>query len=164
MNKQVIIKSAGPGKLTPYALKMLALDMLSRGKAFMFASVLLEKHRGSEFVVLHNLCQGIEVYLKGLLQLKDYRKYDKKKLKKLGHDLIILTEEVRNAYSIKNFTPAFIKELNEVNFFYKNHFLRYSHPSAIFIRPSTLPINLIVRKMLAVIKMTERSHPPGVKI
>jgi hypothetical protein len=69
--------------LAPYAKLVDADSMYLKGKAFIGAAVLLQRHQrelqassdDTEYVFLHLLCQGIELVLKGLLLRKDYDKY-----------------------------------------------------------------------------------------
>src|SRR4051794_37682522 len=83
----------GHGVLTLVGKQEGALSMFNKGRAFMGAAFLLAqaaKNQGdpeyADYVALQNLCQSVEVTLKGLLLLKDYDNY-KPRLKKIGHDL-----------------------------------------------------------------------------
>ena len=71
-----IVSALGTATLTVHGKRMVAESMYVKGKVFLGAAVLLRQKGGYEFVVLHLLCQGIEVVLKGLLLAIDYDKFN----------------------------------------------------------------------------------------
>jgi hypothetical protein len=62
----------------------MGLKHYQKGRYFIGAALLLRKHGGDEYVVLHLLCQGVEIVLKALLLLHDFDKY-RTLLKGYGH-------------------------------------------------------------------------------
>jgi hypothetical protein len=86
--------SATGGRLTSYPKRIVARSWYTRGKSFLGAAVLLQQHGGHGDVVLHLLCQGIEILLKSLLLFIDYDAH-KPKLKKYRHDLAPLAARDR---------------------------------------------------------------------
>ena len=59
---------------TPYAKRLMADGHYRRGQHFIAAAILLRQHGGHEYVVLHLLCQGVEIVLKAILLLRDFDK------------------------------------------------------------------------------------------
>ena len=78
-----ISSSITQGVWTDYAKQWVAASMYSKGKNFLGAALLRRQNAGYEYVVLHLICQGAEITLKGLLLFKDFEKY-KPKLRKYG--------------------------------------------------------------------------------
>jgi len=79
--------------------------MYVKGKNFLGAAILLRQKGGYEYVVLHLMCQGVEVTLKALLLLKNYKRYEPK-LKKYGHRLMPLVADVLAEFELRPLRPA----------------------------------------------------------
>lgn len=134
---------------------MVAESMYVKGKAFLGAAVLLRQKGGYEFVVLHLLCQGIEVVLKGLLLAIDYDKF-KPKLKKFGHDLLKVTDAATSAVGIPALRPRVRSEMESLNQLYSRHLLRYGSGYDILVDPKTIRSRLVLRRMIALLQLIER--------
>lgn len=134
---------------------MVAESMYVKGKAFLGAAVLLRQKGGYEFVVLHLLCQGIEVVLKGLLLAIDYDKF-KPKLKNFGHDLLKLTDAATSAAGIPALRPRVRSEMESLNQLYSRHLLRYGSGYDILVDPKTIRNRLVLRHMIALLRLIER--------
>lgn len=91
-----VISAVGHAQLTAQGKRLVAASMFAKDKAFLSAAILLRQKGGYEFVVLHLLCQGIEVTLKGFLLFVDYDKY-KPKLRRFGHKLLSVSVEAVKA-------------------------------------------------------------------
>ena len=91
MKTQVVLATTGPWRLSKHGREYVASSMYAKGKAFIASALLLKRNGGSQFVVLHLFCQGVEILLKSLLLLIDYGKFNLK-LKSLGHDLVKVTD------------------------------------------------------------------------
>jgi len=76
----------GSGRLTAYGKRMVAHAMYSKGTSFLGAAALLHRQGSYESVVLHLMCQGIEIILKALLLVSNHDKYAPQ-LTALGHNL-----------------------------------------------------------------------------
>jgi hypothetical protein len=118
--------------------------MYRKGKSFLTAAVLLRQRGGHEFVVLHLLCQGLEIVLKGLFLYSNYAEY-KKRLKRkkgdgstFGHDLIKLATAAVDEFKIKPLEQTLLVQLRDLNNFYSNHQLRYGTFVDIFIDARTI--------------------------
>ena len=61
-----IVSVAGTAHLSTHGKRVVAESMYAKGKAFLGAAILLRSKNGHEYVVLHLLCHGIEITLKGL--------------------------------------------------------------------------------------------------
>lgn len=142
-------------KLTAHGKRMVAESMYAKGKAFLGAAILLRQKGGYEYVVLHLLCQGIEIVLKGLLLAVDYDKY-KPKLKRLGHDLLKITDAVTDAAGLSALRPSIRAEMESLNRLYSGHRLRYGSGYDILVDPSTIPIRQVLRRMAALLRLVER--------
>ena len=129
-----IAAAEATGHLSTYGKRLVAESMYAKGKAFLGAAILLRRHKGDEYVVLHLLCQGIEISLKGLLLIADYEKY-KPLLKKLGHNLGKIAEEVSQVAGIKPLRPSVRAELEALSKLYSFNRLRYGSGYDILVNP-----------------------------
>ena len=71
MAKTHIVKRRTTLAATPHAQNIRARMMVERGKGFVAAAVLLDQKARHYEVVLHLICQGLEVFIKGLLLIRD---------------------------------------------------------------------------------------------
>lgn len=94
-----VVLPSGYGWLAPFGKCRVAASMFLKGKEF-FGAILVSCQANSEhndYVMLHLLCQGIEVSLKGLLLFSDYDKYIVRLVKPLGHNLLKIAVEASAA-------------------------------------------------------------------
>jgi len=82
-----LIPAAATLKPTPAAKRMMAEQLYVRGRHFIAAAILLHQHDGDENVVVHLLCQGLELLLKGLLLARNFDKYQPRLKGQYGHRL-----------------------------------------------------------------------------
>ncbi len=122
--------------LSFYGERKIAEAMYHRGKNFLAASVLLQREGGYGYVVLHLMCQGIEIILKAFLLLRDYGKY-KKRLRTYGHNLLTLSEVASSVYGLDPLREPVRQELDRLNNLYQKHVLRYADIHDIFLDPET---------------------------
>lgn len=141
--------------MTTYAKSLVAKAMYEKGRAFIGAALLVNQKNGNAFVVLHLLCQGIEIVLKALLLAKDYGHY-KPRLKDLGHNLVKAAAAVRKATGLNVFTHGALAQLQALNTYYSQHLLRYASNFDIVIDPASIPHERIIRHTLALVRYTER--------
>jgi hypothetical protein len=141
--------------LTPYAKRLIGLAMYRRGKNFIAAGILLEQKGGDQYAVLHLLCQGCEIALKGILLILDYEKFEPK-LRDYGHDLVRLARDVNKAFSTKPTSTSVMSELSALNNFYRQHLLRYAGAQDIFIDPASIKRGKVMRRIAAVTRLAER--------
>lgn len=130
--------------------------MYSKGKSFLAAALLLRKRGGYEFVVLHLICQSVEITLKGLLLFKDYDHYHNELKVRFGHNLRKLATEVSKAFGIEPIPKDLASELEALNALYRKHLLRYGTFYDILIDPRTIATSLTSRKIAAVIRLADR--------
>lgn len=136
--------------------RLMALALYRRGKNFIGAAVLLERQQGADrYVVLHLLCQGIEIVLKALLLLLDYEKYIKQQ-RRHGHDLNRVVATSIAAFGLHPMRLKLAQELQELNNYYSQHLLRYDGLHDIFIDPASIACRRTFGRILAVIRVTER--------
>ena len=140
---------------TPHGKRLIALSMCEKGKSFIGGALLLRKQGGYEFVVLHLLCQGIEVLGKGYLLLQDYDKY-KPQLRRIGHDLDKLLREVEQVSGIHLLTNGVQLEITELSQLYSQHLLRYGSGMDVFIDPKTILSGRVLRRLVAVLRYADR--------
>lgn len=150
-DEQIFLKNS-----MPYARHIRARLMVERGKGFIVAAMLLnQKDRHSE-VVLHLFCQGTEVFLKGLLLIKDYNTYDTK-LKKYGHDLVKLVKVTLLEFKAKPLRNDVATELAILSNLYSKHLLRYSSLHDLLGDGfKSVKTDLVARRLLAVMKLSAR--------
>ena len=150
-------------RLTPYGKKKVAHALFYRGVNFMLAAKILEKKGGYRYVVLHLLCQGLEIIIKGLLLMQNYDKYKPKLTNEsrggLGHNLVRGSEELRNeldSTSLK-IDEDTMSELKILNNFYHNHLLRYGSPALdLFVEPKTISSDLVIRYAFKLVRFGNR--------
>lgn len=141
--------------LTNHGEKFIARTMFEKGKAFLGAALLVNQKDGHPAVVLHLLCQGIEIILKALLLGKDYAQY-KPQLRSLGHNLPKVAAAARHATGLHIFTHGTLEELKTLSKFYQEHLLRYASRVDIYIDPRTIPSRRVLRHGIALIKHIDR--------
>ena len=105
--------------------KMIAQHLFDKGKSFIAAAVLLDQKKGSNDVVLHLICQGLEIIQKALLLAKDYGRFEPM-LKKWRHDLVLAADQLQSAYGFNPIDESDRADLEEINVYYCQHLLRYS--------------------------------------
>ena len=125
-----------------------------KGKAFIGAALLLRQRGGYEYVVLHLLCQGIEVLGKGYLLLVNYDAH-KPKLRKYGHNLVKLVEAVEAMHEpiLKTGVRAELKVLSSL---YSQHLLRYGSGYDVLVNPNTIPSERVLSRVAALLRVAER--------
>ncbi len=155
MKTQVVLATTGPWRLSKHGREYVASSMYAKGKAFIASALLLKRNGGSQFVVLHLFCQGVEILLKSLLLLIDYGKFNLK-LKSLGHDLVKVTDALIAELKLNKLKQEVAGELKALSDLYSNHLLRYGSGFDIFVQPNTIPYRRVLRKVCAVVKMVER--------
>lgn len=141
--------------LTLFGRRKSAEAMDAKGVAFLGAALLLERKGGHEFVVLYLLCQGIEVVLKSVLQLKDYGRYTPE-LKRLGHRLDRLAERAVTEFNLKPLSKALADELRTLTTLYCGHLLRYGSAYDFLRGPAPVPCDRVWRRTAAVLRLAER--------
>lgn len=127
----------GKSDLSAHSRRLIALAMYQREKNFIAAGILLERNGGDTYAVLHLLCQGIEVALKGILLISDFERFAPK-LRTYGHDIAKLARETHGAFPVKPLSPSVTSELSALNKFYRRHLLRYAGMQDILIDPTSL--------------------------
>lgn len=142
-------------RLTPYGKRAVAHSMFAKGCGFVGAALLLRKRGGYEYVVLHLICQGIEILLKALLLAADYDKYQPR-LRTLGHKLVRTASEAAAAYGQHPVREKLSRELRSLEILYSSHRLRYSSGYDALVDASTIPSALALRRTLAVLRLAKR--------
>jgi hypothetical protein len=143
------------GQWTDHAKSLAAKSMYVKGKSFLGAAILLRQKGGYEYVVLHLMCQGVEVTLKALLLLKNYKRYEPK-LKKYGHHLIPLVGDVLAEFQLRPMRQALRSELEALSNLYAQHLLRYNSFADILFDPKTISSSLVLRRMGGGLRLAER--------
>lgn len=141
---------------TPHGKRLIALSMCEKGKSFMGAALLLRNQGGYECVVLHLLCQGIEVLGKGYLLLQNYDKYEPQ-LRSIGHNLDKLLREVEQVSGINLRARGVQTEVTELNQLYSQHLLRYGSGMDVLIDPKTISSDRVLRRLAAVLRYANRT-------
>jgi hypothetical protein len=145
--------------MTPHAKRIVAQTMYHRGHDFVRAALLLREKGGYEFVVLHLICQGMELVLKSLLLYRDYDRYSVLIKKKIGHDLKRAADTVIAEFQVKSLPSNVDEELQSLSNLYKNHLLRYATGYDHFVDPKTIRSDLVLGKLAVVVKLADRSLP-----
>ena len=145
------------GNLTTYGKRGMAVMMYQRGRSFLAASALLSRARGDAYVVMHLLCQGLEIVLKAILLLVDYDLY-RPQLKRLGHDIYELARAVTQATKRKPLRKALLTELKVLGDIYKAHHLRYAGMFELLVRAETVPSRRVSLASLGLVGFLERGR------
>ena len=146
---------SGTAKLSVHGKRLVAESMYAKGKSFLAAAMLLRRKGGYEYVVLHLLCQGIEITLKAMLLAIDYDTF-KPKLKKLGHNLVSVADTLASATKFSAPKGNVKAELTALSNLYSQHLLRYGSGYDILVNPSTIPSNRVLRRVAALLRLVER--------
>ena len=141
---------------TSHGKRLIALSMCEKGKSFIGAALLLRNQGGYEYVVLHLLCQGIEVLGKGYLLLQNYDKY-KPQLRSIGHNLENLLREVEQVSGINLRARGVQAEVTELNQLYSQHLLRYGSGMDVLIDPKNISSGRVLRRLAAVLRYADRT-------
>jgi hypothetical protein len=156
---------AESGRLTVHGKQMVAQSMYAKGKSFLGAALLLRQREGYEYVVLHLICQGVEITLKALLLFNNYDHYCGQLKKPLGHNLKKLVVSALSEFGVHPISQALTAELETLNSLYSNHWLRYGTFYDVLVNPQTIPSTLTLRKIAAVIRLADRhvalANPPS---
>lgn len=153
------LKPGSGGGPTPYTKRLYAKATYEKGKAFLFAAILLKGHANSEaqeYVLRHLLCQGVELISKAALLLIDYDKYEPFMEKYFRHDIRRVADEALVAAKQKPLSPLIAKELGELSRFYSQHRLRYSGLHDIFFNPNSLPYELVLIRVGVSVRLIRR--------
>jgi hypothetical protein len=148
------------GRLTIHGKRLVAESMYAKGKSFIGAALLLRQRGGYEYVVLHLLCQGIEITLKALLLWKEYDKYHPR-LKKFGHHLAKLVNAAATEFNLHPPRDPFAAEIETLDSFYSSHRLRYGTFYDILVDPTNINSSRSLRRIAAVIRLADRHVRQG---
>jgi hypothetical protein len=162
-----IASGIGHSTLSKEGKQLVALSMYSKGKLFIGSATIARKKSTSEaadHVFLHLLCQGIEVMLKGLLLLANYDHYINRLRRPIGHNLNVAASEVTAAYGLKSLSAKLDNELSVLSALYSKHLLRYGNGYDVLVDPRTIPRQLVVRRIAAVVRLAERDFTQSTAI
>ncbi|WIX02892.1 hypothetical protein QK899_00210 [Pseudomonas sp. AR5] len=140
---------------TPHGKRLIALSMCDNGKSFIAAAMLLRRHGGDSYPVLHLLCQGIEVLGKGSLLISCYGKHQPR-LRRYGHDLVKLTKAVENEIGMTILNSKIMQELENLNALYSGHYLRYASGINVLVAPESIGSYKVLRRTMALMRLAAR--------
>jgi HEPN domain-containing protein len=143
MAKSKVVKGKATLHLSSYGKQQVALAMFSNGKAYLKAAFLLKEKGGDGYVVLHLVCQSIELIMKSLLLRKNYNTYSGK-IKGYGHDLKRVIRKVLLEYDWEPLPETVKAELKKLNKLYSSHYLRYASGLHVLVDPSTISAELVL--------------------
>jgi hypothetical protein len=154
---KIVEARAGPLVPTAHAKRLVALAMYRKGGAFLASAGLLHRHKGERYVVLHLLCQGLEIVMKGLLLLLDYDKFEPQ-LRDLGHNLLRTTDTALKAAGLPIFDGEARTQLIGLNALYSKHLLRYASNHDVLVDASTIPFARVLHRVVALTRLLSREH------
>lgn len=147
---------------TIYAKQQITELMRVRGLNFLGAALLIRRQGAYDFVVLHLMCQGLEIFLKAVLLQVDYDTY-RPKLKRsprsksgYGHNLELLATDVCTAVGLHPVDGSLLLELRALNDLYSQHLLRYPSAYDILVGPRGVQSALVLRRFKAAVRLSER--------
>jgi len=135
---------------------MVAESMYEKGKSFIGAALLLRQRQGYEYVVLHLLCQGIEITLKGLLLMSNYDKYQDKLKSTYHHNIEKVAAAGISEFNVRPMRPALEAELRTLTSLYSSNRLRYGTLYDVLVNPEKILSGLALRRIAAVIRLADR--------
>ena len=94
--------------------------------------------------------------MKGLLLFRNFERYKAMLKKPLGHNLNKLIKTVIEEFPVRPLTKKHMQEIDQLSKLYSNHILRYGNGYDILVNPSTIPSELTLRKITAIIRLSER--------
>jgi hypothetical protein len=152
-----ILMLSGTAHLSIHGKRVVAESMYAKGKNFRAAAILLRQRGGYEYVVLHLICQGIEITLKALLLFKDYDRYKDQLRKPLDHNLNTIVAAASTEFSLRPISGTLATELAALNSLYSKHLLRYGTFYDILVNPQTIASDLTLHRIAAVIRLADRN-------
>jgi hypothetical protein len=172
-----IVDAVGHARPTKHGKREIALAMYRKGNSFIGAAILLRQHGGDEYVVLHLLCQGIEILMKGLLLVVDYDRFKPRLRTKtprrraaepsrrggIGHNLLAATDEAMKAAGLPAFRGAAHAELKGLNTLYTRHLLRYASTHDVLVDGRTIPHRRLLHRIGALLRRISRRGIPNAK-
>jgi hypothetical protein len=143
------------GLLEPHGKNLVAHAMFRKGKQFLAAAVLLHQKASYGNVVLHLLCQGLEIVQKGLLLARNYDKFKSQLTDKrmLGHDLVRGSLALQIEYALKPLKRETEVQLQLLNRYYCRHLLRYGNIRDILCSTKKLQFEAVMRRSVALTKL-----------
>jgi hypothetical protein len=144
--------------LTEYGRFAISIAQFSKGCAFLGAAHLLQEKATQEaqhYVCLHLICQGAELIFKGILLLKDFKKYRPRE-RKFGHKVAEIAKVVHSEYGLNPLRPDIVDELTKLEERFSSHSLRYAGVGDICINLYSLEHKKFLRYLVAIIRLTNR--------
>ena len=150
----VDMKLAGPLKPTKHGKAILTQAMFTKGNQFVAAALLLKQRGGYQYVVLHLICQGMEILQKALLLAHNYDTFKPQiaDRKLFGHDLVRGADGVSAAYGFRRASGALRSELEQLNRYYMQHRLRYASATDILVDAHTMPYVRVLKRCTALVR------------
>ncbi len=145
--------------LSDYGRFCIAMTQYNKGRAFIGAAYLLKSHVDQEAyqsVYLHLLCQGSELIFKGIMLLKDFKKYRSREKKIYGHNIVALIEDAHIECRLKPLRADIKAELDYLANRFSANALRYSGYQDIFINPFTIKHENFSKYLTCVIRLANR--------
>jgi hypothetical protein len=140
-NSGIVQRQANPDMLRGHMMISdngrfcIAITQYNKGCAFIGAAYLLKSHVDQEAyqsVYLHLLCQGSELIFKGIMLLKDFKKYRSRE-KTYGHNIVALIEDAHIEFSLKPLRADIKAELDYLANLFSAHALRYAGQQVTFL-------------------------------
>lgn len=153
------VTGRGRSRLAPHGKKLIAQAFYAKGTSFIGASILLRRQGGDKFVVLHLLCQGLEILLKAALLFASFEKHHPE-LRKLGHNVHHLARFVCRTFNQKPLGEPLAAELRQLSNYYQDHLLRYGGPIDIFIDRQSVPSTFTLKRVGALLRLMRRHLGP----
>jgi hypothetical protein len=154
-----IVSVAAVATITSHGKWLIAASMYGKGKAFVGAHLLVKQQiidEPGQYVALNLLAQGVEVTLKSLLLFRDYDKYSPKLPNHFGHNLVNTACATLEAFALKPLREPLNRELVHLSDIYARHLLRYGNLGDIFVAPSSIPSDQVLRRVAAAIRLANR--------
>lgn len=152
----------GPTNMTLHSKRIVAEHMIVRGEQFVGAALLLKQRTNYGMVVHHLICQGLEVFLRGVLLRENYNKYnplmrfDRKTKVGFGHDLVKLVAAACDEFELKHPRASVAAQLTLLSSLYSQHVLRYAGAFDVIFGHEYISSSLVLRKLAASVRLARR--------
>jgi hypothetical protein len=155
--------SAALGRPSKHSKRIIADEMQRRGESFLVASACLNRAQGSPLAIRHLICQGMELYLKGLLLEADFDRYqprlpgkNRRRPDGIGHDLEKLLGVCVAEFGVRPPRPVILEQLRTLNRLYTQHLLRYASTYDVLFAGHEPECRAFSRWLCSVVRLCER--------
>lgn len=152
-----VVFRANSAVMTTHSKNRVAAAMMRRGMSFFGAALLIRKHGTDQLAVAHLLCQGLEVFAKGVFLLKDFSRHEPLLKEHYGHKLHLICDDLLKELGLKPLSGGLKGEVEKLSPLYGRHLLRYASPSGLLFGADYVASPRLVRRFGAGVRLARRA-------